>query len=184
MAEDLLPWDVDTDRDTGLLAFVNERADLKILIMSPEIPPMPGKKTETEGRWAAKLVDNSPFSTLRPYVIASGETEIDLLEALEDLLCVSVEQDNAFLAALAKLQGAGLEIESMAGVASEYVLSGMDTKDRVRGYLRVGVGRYGKPKANPNNLDAARLQSDLVSLGLSESESQTETAFLKMALAG
>ena len=182
VAEYLLPWEVDTDRETGVLAFVNERANLKILVLCPATALMLDQKTE--GQWAAKLIDGSPFSTLRPYFIASGETQIDLLDALEDLLCVSVEQDNAFLAALAKLQSAGLEIESVAGVASEYVLSGMDTKDRVRGYLRVGAGRYGKPKANPNNLDADRLQSVLISLGLSESETRTETALLKIALAG
>lgn len=176
VAERLLPWDVDSERRTDELSFVNPAAGLKILMVRPG----PGRKLHgvNDDQWVGKLVDVRPHSTMEPSIVAVEQTEIDLVEKLEEIIQANYALDGAFLVALDKLQQAGLVIESPRDVAAEYVLSGLDTVDRLRGYFRLGAGPCGKPEADVACFDEARLRAELVSQGFSEGESWLELALL------
>lgn len=114
--EELMPWDVQTDRETGVFAFVNAKARLKILVLPPEITQ--AIDASAGDKWTARLVHECPYSTLKPYFLAIADSEIEVIEQVEDNLLGVTRKDQALLDALNKLQAAGLVIESPVNVAA------------------------------------------------------------------
>lgn len=178
-AAELLPWDVEVDRKTDHLAFVNQQADLKILVLSPdEARRLVGSN---DGCWVAQLSDLRHGSSREPSIIAVEESEVDMIASLEDLLQRGAHEDDDFLRALNQLEAAGLVVESVSDVAAEYAMSGMDTADRVRAYLRFGAGRHGKPRLSDGASPSDQLLDALVRQGLRESEAVAELSLLQVS---
>lgn len=173
--EELMPWDVQTDRETGVFAFVNAKARLKILVLPPEITQ--AIDASAGDKWAARLIHECPYSTLQPYFLAIADSEIEVIDRVEDHLLGMTGKDQALLDALNKLQAAGLVIESPVNVAAHFVMSEAGTPDRVRAYLRFGAGEAGKPSVDSDGYDPTKLAAALESIGLGEAESWIEATF-------
>lgn len=88
LIDEHLPWDVQTDRATGLFAFVNMQSRLKILIIPPDAARKHGE--ERDDQWMARLIDERPHATR---VVAVATTEIGLIEKLEEVLESTPEND-------------------------------------------------------------------------------------------
>lgn len=173
--EEMMPWDVQTDRETGAFAFVNAKARLSILVLPPDITGMVDRTVGA--KWGARVVHRCPYSTLKPYFLALEDTEIELIEKVEDHLIEVTRKDQAMFDAVIKLQRSGLVIESPVDVVAQFAMSEANTADRVRYYLRVGAGEAGKPSADPGRFAPAELAATLQAIGLGEAESWDDASF-------
>lgn len=158
----LLEWDIRADKATGVLAFVCDLAQFKILILPP------GLVAKTETRWTARMIDEDPYSSRCQEVLFARESEIEVIEAVEDYLVVQNRRDKELASALRKLKAAGLVMASPEKVAASFVGTQSTTAQRIAAYLNGYPGPAGVPGLDEDRYDPEQVESILVAHGVSD----------------
>lgn len=175
-AADIYPldWDVSIDRRTGSPAFINRKAALTILVLSPDSQSRHTAQSQPGDKWIANLVCEKPLSNVKPATIACASTELELIIKIEEVLEHYADENQRFLEALALLQRTGLIIETPIDVVAGFVGSGMSVPERIKAYLNLGT-----PLVSPGVFSAPRFQAALEEIGLSQNESERAAARLE-----
>jgi len=166
-----LDWDVSVKSQTGSPAFINQKASLTILVLSPGIHG--SREAHKENGWIANLIYENPLSTIKPTIIASANNELELIIKIEEVLEQYAEENHHLMEALALLQKTGLIIETPIDVVAGFIGSSMSLAQRITTYLNLGT-----PLVNPCVFDTAIFQAALEEIGLTSGRANVEAARL------